>query len=45
MVMPTLLCVVRLVEAAFELGGSPQMKLAALEDEDLRPLWDHIGEL
>ena len=31
--------------AAVELGGSQRMKLIARDDEDLRPLWDHIGEL
>lgn len=31
------------LEAAFDLGDSREMKLAALDDEDLRPLWDHIG--
>jgi hypothetical protein len=35
----------RWLEAAYELGGTREMKLMALDDEDLRPLWDHIGEM
>ena len=30
---------------AFELGDATKMKLAALEDPDLQPLWEKIGEI
>ena len=35
----------RWLAAAFKLAGSAQTKSMALQDEDLRPLWEHIGEL
>ena len=35
----------RWLEMAFKLGGTANMKLMALDDEDLQPLWEHIGEL
>jgi predicted Zn-dependent protease len=34
-----------LLERAFESGGAKQMKLMALDDPDLEPLWNKIGEL
>jgi len=33
------------IEKAFETGGKKTMKAMALEDEDLRPLWDQIRNL
>ncbi len=33
------------LEKAFELGHAKQMKLAALDDPDLEPLWKQIGSL
>lgn len=33
------------LEKAFQLGDSKKMKLAALDDPDLEPLWNRIGEL
>ena len=35
----------RWLVAAFELGNPRQTKLMALDDPDLRPLWDHIGDV
>ena len=35
----------RRLAVAFDLGDSRRTKLMALEDADLRPLWEHIGEL
>ena len=35
----------RWLAEAFGVGGTREMKLIALDDEDLRPLWEHIGEL
>ena len=32
------------LEEAFKLGNPKQMKLAALNDSDLEPLWKHIGQ-
>lgn len=34
-----------LLERAFESGDAKQMKLMALDDPDLEPLWNKIGEL
>jgi Flp pilus assembly protein TadD len=33
------------LEQAFLLGNAQEMKLAALDDTELEPLWQHIGEL
>jgi hypothetical protein len=33
------------LEKAFQLGGPKKMKLAALNDPDLEPLWKEIGTL
>jgi Flp pilus assembly protein TadD len=33
------------LEKAFALGNARKMKLMALEDPDLRPLWEKIGEI
>ena len=33
------------LDRAFEAGGRKTMKAMALEDEDLRPLWDRIRNL
>ena len=35
----------RWLAAAFDLGDPRQTKLMALDDPDLRPLWDHIGDV
>jgi hypothetical protein len=33
------------LEAAFDLSGAKQVKLMALNDPDLEPLWTEIGEI
>ena len=35
----------RWLERAFDIGDSKRLKLMALDDPDLEPLWNNIGEL
>ena len=33
------------LEEAFKIGNPKELKLRSLDDQDLEPLWKHIGEL